>query len=369
MTQPSEDKATLACKPDWERAKRRWEAFWDLAPTDRPCMDVRAPSGARPDPPSPVQHLEQLYLDPEHVAARWEHALAGTYFGGEAVPTGGFLMGGYAIGCGPGVQFADNTVWHPVTMDSLDRSVEWHPGPNDPWTRKLEAVLRRLLDIAPGRFLVGYAMQVPCNDLLALLRGVDDFLIDLAQDMPKCRARLEETFELWVATFEYLRGVVDERQHEGCVWGWPGLWHPDFIKVTQSDISCMISGEMFEQYVMHEMDMLAERYGLLWYHLDGPDAVRHAPALLGRPYLRALQYVPGAGQPPNGPHWMDLYRLVQKRGRCLDISVPREHVEYVVRRLRPEGLVVRTSAAGHEQADELVEQTAQWAGTHAGSES
>jgi hypothetical protein len=196
-----------------------------------------------------------------------------------------------------------------------------------------------------------------------LLRGPSEFLIELAEKPARCVERMLEAFELYLENFEYLRSVVDARQ-SGCVYGWPGIWHPTFVKPTQSDMSCMISGAMFDLYVMPELDGLGERYGCIWYHLDGPGAIRHLPRLLSRPYIQAIQYVPGDGAEPNGPAWLDLYREVQTAGRCLDLSVPPEHVEFLIRRLRPEGVMLRTRADSPEKADELLDAAVGWCGTH-----
>jgi len=356
----------LEAKPDWPRACRRWVAFWDMAQTDRPCMDVKAPRPTDLPPIPPPDFLQDLYFDPYYISQCWLRMVATTYFGGEAVPTGGFFMGGYALGCGSGAGFAPYTVWHPVTMPSIDAPLGWHPGVDDPWQQKLDRVLGRLLDLSPGRFLVGYACQVMANDLLMLLRGTNDFLTDMAQDLDTCVRRLEEILELWIETFEHFRQLVDARQ-SGCVWGWPGLWHPDMAMISQSDMSCMISPAMFERYVMREMDLVAERYGPLWYHLDGPGAVHHLDCLIRSPSIRFIQWVPGAGVPPNGPAWIELYRAVQAAGRGLDLSVPRENMEYLIRHLRPEGVVLRTHVESPEAADELVDLAVKWCGTHAAS--
>jgi len=355
----------LKAKPDWPRACARWMAYWDMAETDRPCIDVRAPRPTRrPSPPQP-ESLEDLYFDADYIVQCWLRTMDGTYFGGEAVPTGGFFMGGYALGCGDGAKFARDTVWHPVTMSSIDAPIGWHPGPTDPWRHKLDMVLNRLLDLSPGQFLVGYASQLMVNDLLMLLRGTDEFLIDLAENCDKCVRRLEEFLPLWIEQFEHYRKLVNARQ-AGCVWGWPGLWHPKMVMVSQSDMSCMISPEMFERYVMREMNLIAERYGPLWYHLDGPGAIHHLNRLLCSSSIRVIQYVPGSGAQQNGPAWIDLYRAVQAAHRGLDLSVPREHMEYLIRHLRPEGVLLRTSVASEEEAQELLDNAVQWCGSHTG---
>lgn len=354
---------SLYYKLEWPQAQKRWTAFWERAEVDRPCIDVKAPKQTDLQPPSEPDSLEDLYFDPEYMAKKWHYLFESTYFGGEAVPSGGALMGGYALGCGPDVKFARTTVWHPVLMSSIDEPIKWHPGPEDPWRHKLTNVITQLLKLAPGRFLVGTAGQVPVNDLLALIRGVEGFLMDLADDCNKCCRKLKELFPLWLENFEYFLSLVEGRQ-EGYVYNWPGLWSKNLVKLTQSDISCMLSRDMFDHYVMCEMDLLGEYYDCIWYHVDGPGAIRHVSKLLTRPYIKAIQYVPGSGDPPNGEHYMVLYQQVQNAGRCLDIAVPLENMEFLIRHLRPEGLILRTTVKSPEQAQKLLHNAVKWCGTH-----
>ncbi len=350
-------------KPDWPQARRRWAAFWERANTDRPLIEVKAPR-ALVAPPLPPQSDEDRWLDPAYVERLTLHYLETTYLGGEAVPAHDLhpLMAGWTLGLGPGVAFAEDTIWYQPRMARIDQLDAWTPGPGDPWRRKVDRLLGHLLSAARGRFLVGYAYQLPVSDLLSLLRGPEELLIDLLENPGGCRRAVEALFARWVENFEHVRSLVNAAQ-PGCVWNWPGLWHDDFVMVTQSDMSCMISPALFASFVLAELDLLGERYGRVWYHLDGPQAVRHLDALLGRPYIRAVQYVPGDGQPPNGPHWLDLYRRVQAAGRCLDLTAPAEHVEFLIRRLRPEGLILRARVDTPEQADELVDRAARWAGS------
>jgi hypothetical protein len=355
----------LLCKPDWPKAQARWTAFWDRAATDRPLLDVRAPSGRRPAPQPKPENWQAKYLDPDYVERQWLAAVEATYFGVDAVPCPGFLMGGYALGCNEHVKFVENTVWHPHMIDRMVPPVNWHPGPADPWRAKLDRVIERLRAASRGNFLVGYTGQIPLNDLLMLLRGTDDFLIELIERTDDCVRCLEHALPLWVENKEHIREVTDRGQF-GHVYGYPGLWARDYVLATQSDMCCMISPALFERWVLREFDLLSERYPVMWYHLDGPGAIKHLDALLGRPYIRCIQYVPGSGQPPNGPAWMDLYRRVQAAGRCLEIAAPPEHAEFLIRRLKPQGLLLRTYAPTPQQADELADRARRWAGTHAG---
>ena len=352
----------LKYRPDWPRVRDRLTALWAGCNIDRPCIDIRTPKQSGFPWPARPADLEDLYFDPGYTEQYWTALFEHTHFLGEAVPTGPFFMGGYALGCGEAVTFAPDTVWHGRLMDSIDGPIRWRPGPDDPWRVKLDRLIRHLTAAAPGKFLVGGAGQVPVNDLLPLIGGVGEFLADMGRDVELCRRRLEE---LWPAWHENMRHYLDMMlaAGQGCVLGWPGIWHPDVLLSTQSDMSCMISAHMFDRYVMRELDLLGERYGYVWYHLDGSGAVRHLPALLSRPYIKAIQYVPSCDDPPNGPGLMHIYRQVQAAGRCLDIQAPWENVEYLIRRLRPEGLLLRTCAPSLEAADALLENAAKWSGS------
>ena len=50
--------------------------------------------------------------------------------------------------------------------------------------------------------------------------------------------------------------------------------------------------------------LLGERLDHSLYHLDGPDAIKHVPALMELEKLDALQWTCGAGQPDGAcPRW------------------------------------------------------------------
>jgi hypothetical protein len=253
-----------------------------------------------------------------------------------------------------------------VVLGSLAEADKWAPGPDDPWREKMTRVGNRLLEEAPGKFVVGPTRQIPVNDLLALLRGTENFLVDLATDLDIAGDKLTELFPKWLADTDYFLKMTVPSQ--GYVSNWPGLWWDREYLITQSDMSCMISRDMFKQFVMREMDLLGERFECLWYHVDGPDAIRHVPELLTRPYIKAIQYVAGAGNASNGPDYLELYQQVQRAGRCLDLDVPYENIEFLIRRLRPEGLVLRTEASTREQADELLVNALNWCGAEIKSE-
>lgn len=355
----------IICHNDWEMVKARWTAFWDRSETDRPCIDIVVPVNTNdfnlPEPATPVDS----WFDPEWVSQFLMQSVLSREYFGEAIPSDGarVLMVGWTHGCGNHVGFSRDTIWHQPFINNLDDADLWNPGSGDPWRVKTETLLRHLLQEIAGEIRITYPYQLPLNDLLPAMRGPENLLLDLALNTDQCSDTVESLMTRWIENFEYFRRIIETTQ-DGCFWGWPGIWSEDFVMITQSDVSCMISGQAFEQFVMRELDILGRRYERIWYHLDGKGARRHLPRLLEAPYIKAIQYVSSPDEEPNGPAHMDLYRSIQDAGRCLDIAVPHESVEYLIRHLNPEGLVIRTCVPTSDHAEEMLENSVKWCGTH-----
>jgi hypothetical protein len=123
----------------------------------------------------------------------------------------------------------------------------------------------------------------------------------------------------------------------------------------------MLSPEMFERFVVPELDVYGQAHNALWYHLDGGDAKQHLPRLLSLPYLRVIQYVPAPFEPPNGPGHLEMYQQIQAAGRIVHIQVPAENVESLVRELDPSLLMLDTWVPSRAEGERLLEQAVAWA--------
>ena len=355
--------STFSYKPDWARAQARWDAFWDLAPLDRPCLCVTAPraDGASVELP-PLASAQDRWLNPEYVLATALKHLEATYLGGETPPAAPYFMAATTMGCGEHLVFHEGGIALRPTMASLDQPLGWHPGPEDPWRPRVAAICNRLLDEAPGRFIVPVPGQFEHLDLLSMLRG-EGLMLDLVTAPELCTARLVEMRELSAENASYLQGLNASRQGEVGYLSWTNLWSRKPFRCAQADAAAMISPEMFERFVLPELDEQAERYGWLHYHTCGYK--QHLELCLSRPYLRVIQYSPSPKEPPNGPAHLEFYRRVQAAGRALDLQAPAEHMEFLIRHLRPEGVALATGVGTVAEAEELLDRAGGWAGSHA----
>jgi hypothetical protein len=100
----------------------------------------------------------------------------------------------------------------------------------------------------------------------------------------------------------------------------------------------MISPEMFDTFLMPNLERCLRLTNHGFYHLDGKGAIPHLDRLLSLPpeSLRGIQWVPGAGQP--GPQrWMPLLKRIKDCGKLCHISLSPEGALEIVRELGGKG--------------------------------
>jgi hypothetical protein len=350
-------------KADWSDAQKRLTALWHGEMIDRPCISVKAHQPVDNASPVPTPKNEEArWLDPDYLIPHFQNHLENTWWGGEAVPSV-LLMSGWVNCLGGTPRFSPETIWFDPQDVDFSKPSPFRHDPYNPWTRKHRAAHIALCRLA-GRddFLVGQASGLPANDLLSMHMGAESFLIAL-MDHPDwmlnaitngCRDQIKLKQELADLTRTY------NDYWYGCP-GWMPFWAPEPFVCTQSDVSCMMSPELYGRFILPELDLLAQATGNIWYHLDGGDARQHLPRLLSLPYLRVIQYTPTPNEPPNGPGHLDMYRAIQAAGKIFHVDLPSQNIEPLVRELDPSRMMLSTYCSSREEGEKLLEQSIQWA--------
>ncbi|MCY2930105.1 MAG: hypothetical protein NTV86_11540 [Planctomycetota bacterium] len=342
-------------KPDWPAARERLAALWEGRPLDRPCIAVTAPSGQDVHWPGPPAGPEQRWMDPAWVVPHALACMQSTWWGGEAIPSY-LLMAGWVFCLGGDVRFDDNTIWHERRPLDFDRPPRFPFDPADPWVQRHDALYTALAAAAgEGDFLLGGPLLLPANDLLAMQMGTEHFLLALADRGEWMADAIVEGARCQIAARRHCRNLVAARH---AYWygnaGWMPFWAPQPFHQAQSDVSCMISPDMFDRFILPELALYADQLGPLWYHLDGGNACQHLPRLLSLPYLRVVQYTPAPGEPPNGPDHLALYRQIQAAGKIVHVSVPKQHVEALLNSLDGALLLLETGCDSIAEAESLL---------------
>lgn len=348
-------------KTHWPETKERWTTLWEGRHLGRPCITVQAPNGKPNRAPEPKSG-EERWLDPDFNVRLMQAAFESTYYGGEAYPSHLLMAGWTTQSYGTTPHFPLNTIWFdPIPVDwehppSFD--LDWE----SPWYRKVLALHRAVLAAAGrDRFVVGQACVMPANDILALVIGAETLLYAMADRPEWTRTAILKLADNWIRLIRHFHDLA-RASHE--FWygnaGWMPFWAPEPYVSTQSDISCMISTSMFDEFIVPELDLIGQAFRNVWYHLDGQSAFRHLPRLLSLPYLKVIQFVPEAGTPPNGPAHLDLYRKIQAAGKIVHIQVPSDNVEALCRALDPARLCIDTRCDSGREADALLANAERW---------
>ena len=94
----------------------------------------------------------------------------------------------------------------------------------------------------------------------------------------------------------------------------------------------MISPAQFRRFVQPSLDIQSRKLDHVLYHLDGPDAIRHVPALMEINGIDALQWTSGAGHFDAASNdWFVIYDQVTSAGKSLWLSISDGNVDNWIR--------------------------------------
>ena len=352
----------LQYKENWEMARKRMEAWWEGEIIDRAVIQVTAPrrdNDLKPDKKEEqetVQDLEKQFIDPDIVIPRKEKKIKNTYFGGEAfpmmLPTQGMvnIISNYL---GSPMKFIDKqTIWSEPIIDDWSDLPDLSFNPENEWWQVSKQLLKKSAENAPGKYFVGIPDLNGPSEILSTLRGSDKLAIDTIENKVEFKNALKEINYTWYRYWQACHGIV--HQYIGGYINWMGIWSDIAATDLQSDFSCMISKESYDELILPFIRQQTEWIPRTIYHLDGPGAVRHLDSLLSLDKLTAIQWIPGAGAAPPSK-WLNLLKKIQKAGKRIQIFVEKEEVEILLKKLNPEGLLMKTSCNTIKEAEELIE--------------
>jgi hypothetical protein len=344
----------LLYKPDFERARAYWRAFWEGAVLDRPCVMVTAPL----QPAHPIKRPPILtraggdYLGTLH---RFEHWAANTYFAGEAMPSVDTWFGPdqFAAFMGAALSYAedDETSWTtPCVTDWRAAELRLDETPGSVWTELL-AFARLAAQRSQGKYLVSTLDMHTNLDALRGLRGTQELCFDLMDCPDDVECALDQVRALYAPVYEAVYAAGDMQRGTTS-------WLPSYCEqryaVVECDVICLLGRAHARRFVLPAIAEEAAYLDHCIYHYDGPQALRHLDDILAVPDFDVIQWVPGDGQ-PRTVAWMDLLQKIQAAGKGLwlgDWTIDDIHQHY--HELRPEGLCFYLTVDTPQAADDLL---------------
>ncbi|MDH7602850.1 MAG: trimethylamine corrinoid protein 2 [Armatimonadota bacterium] len=351
-------------KPDWDKSRERFEAWWNRGCVDRVLLQVLAPqnAAAQAKPPQP-ETLEEQWLDADYRIRAFEYRLATTHYGGDAFPYFDTHIGPgtLALYLGSEPSFAPDTVWYnPCIDDIATASVPEYDENNRYWQATLQMVTNGV-ECFKDRALVSFPDLIEGLDIIASLVGTDRLLMYLV-DAPEHVHRFQRALvDRYFDYYDRLYPIIKDDIGGTCFSAFQ-TYAPGRMAKVQCDFSAMISPSMFEEFVAPYLAEQCSRLDYSVFHLDGPCCLQHLDILLSIDELDAIQWTPGAGQPcACDESHIPIYRRIRAAGKsCMVRGGNPDQARNLVEELGPEGLDIAISVSSPEEADEVVRQSFHW---------
>jgi len=355
----------FTCKPDYEQAQKRINAFWNFAETDRPAVSF---SFTKPDAKWCTQETtwphkshEDRWLDVEWRAARDANWMANTVYYAESMPVVMPNLGPEIISAWAGCPYfyGESTTWtEPCIHDwEKDRAII---DMTHPLFKKLEEYTQALIKHGKGNFIVGLTDYHPGGDHLAALRDPENLAVDLMENPDEVKKKLAESYDEYFPTYDHFVNMI--KAADMPIASWIPLTSETSMYIPSNDFSIMVSNAMFEEFFLDGLTAECKHYKKSVYHLDGPGALRHLDSLLSIKELNAIQWVPGAGQEQVMP-WLDVFKRTMAAGKSV-MAYPHnmEDLKFLMDNLPARGLYLQISwdVGNEENARDLMKVIERW---------
>ena len=305
-------KMQLEFKPDVADSLQMWMDFWTGNNT-RPILlaTIARPHTRVVEAPAYLTAFDGNFHQLAHDLLAWAetHEFLGDTIPNYYLEFGPETMASY-LGCDLVLAADRSTSWSVPFVEDWDKVEIRFRKDSYWWQRTLEAfdVLRSHLD---GKMMIAAPALLGNLDALSSLRGPQKLLLDLIDQPQKIKRALEQVNQ---AHSEILAALAAELDMDNLgSMNVEGLYFPGRHSRPQCDFSAMISPAMFREFVIPCLMSEADDAGAFTYHLDGPNAVCHVPALCAMPKLDVIVYAIGAGT--EDWDWSFLYDQIDSLGK------------------------------------------------------
>lgn len=334
-------------KKNWEQTQEKWKNYWKRQNTGRPlmCVIARKPEIEHLSQGKPVEggckdvicqglyyglpeelkwkDMDDKYLNPEKIVARYRHFCETHEFLGESFPNldVDFGPGSLASYLGADIQFKEDTVWFTPCFEDWESAPKLAFDPENPWFQKHIELVKRCRELAGDDFYVDMPDLMENMDVLASLRESQELLCDLLEDPEEIAERIRQVDAVYYEYYDRFYEIIRDAEG-GNAYTVFQIWGPGRTVKLQCDLSAMISADAFREFIQESLRRQAKKADCVLYHLDGPQAIRHLDALMEIEEIDALQWTSGdAGPDGTLEDWDVIYDKARAAGKALWVKV------------------------------------------------
>ena len=354
---------SFSLKPDYEKTKERYEAWWHNEIIDRPPVSIVLPvDKQKPMPRKKYDTWQEQWLDIDFRAEEISMELHNRVFYADSLPIAWPNMGPeiFSAWCGCGYNFGEYTTWSEPCIVDWEKDSDKCKLDMEHWLfKKTLDFTKKLLEYGRNNFIVGLTDFHPGGDHLAALRDPQNLAIDMIEHVDEIKDMLKQSEKEFFKAYDFFYDLLRSENMPASTW--TPLIHDGKFYVPSNDFSCMISNEMFEDVFLQGIINECRFFDRSIYHLDGPGALRHLDSLLSIKELNAIQWVPGAGR-EGYEKWIGVYKKIQDAGKGIQLFISIEELPLVFETLKPEGIWFAGISGVNDKsmADEVIDRISKW---------
>jgi 5-methyltetrahydrofolate--homocysteine methyltransferase len=322
---------------DWERIKHDWTAWWHHE-LDRPMVvvDVYEWQGKSFIPQHGGWDVEKDRYPIAEILDYYQDILENVKFYGDSWPRwwpnfGAGIVAGFL---GAQVSYDENTVWFEPRSETDLKNLQPNYDADNFWWRWVKDTTQSAIDRWDDQITVATTDLGGNLDILASLRGTQNLLMDLLDRPEEVDRQVAEITQLWLRYHDELFEII-QAANNGTT-SWAPMWCPGRYYMLQSDFCYMISPDMFERFVLPDLEACCSHLDYGFYHLDGKGQIPHLDMLLGIENLRGIQWIPGDGAPPP-EQWLLLLKRIRDGGKLCQVYVSAQGALTIARELSGKG--------------------------------
>ena len=329
-------------KTNWEQTKQRWNAYWHRNLTGLPLMCIVAEKPNAVDPERSAflkaRDMYDKYRDAARIAERYRYWAETHAFLADSFPNVSldFGPGSMAAYLGSEITFSPGTVWFSECVEEWDGYPALKFDPENKWYREHIQLFRDVRKLAGDDYYLAIPDIMENIDVLASLRGAQNTIFDMMDEPEEVEERIRQVQALYYRYYDsfYEIAAREENGAKASCYTVFQIWGTGKTVKLQCDFSAMMSPKQFRHFIQPALAEQAKHADHVLYHLDGPDAIKHLPALMEIGEIDALQWTSGSYN-PDGTHemWFDIYDCARRAGKNLWVQVYNGAVEDWIQRI------------------------------------
>jgi 5-methyltetrahydrofolate--homocysteine methyltransferase len=307
----------------WGKTLERFDQWFTFKEMDKPLMRIVAPG--KPGKPLPLAKPTDpstLYLDAEYIAASCRNYCETHHFLLDAYPSvdPNYGPGSMTLYLGGEPGFAWDTLWYHEFANSPEEFANLHYDEENKWWKKHQKLLQDVVKLADDDFYVNIPDIVENLDILSAMRGPQNLCFDIIDNPDAVHLGVEKIDSFYFKYYDRLFDIVKDKDGISSYTSF-NIFGKGKTGKIQCDFCAMISPEMFRAHVQESLRKQCKVLDYSVYHLDGPAAIKHVPALLEIKELDAIQWSYGAGNPDGGSErWYPWFDKAHEAGQGLMLN-------------------------------------------------